>query len=141
MASKLRGLPEHVIKEVSDAVRAGAEEVQTEAVTSIMSGERSGRTYKRGKKSHVASAPGEYPKSDSGNLVRHILIEMESRLAATVGSRSGVPYARILELGGYVRGRYFAARPWLSPSLKKVTPFIIRTIKAAVGRGIAKGAK
>jgi len=38
----------------------------------ISTGQRSGRVYRRGKSGrHQASAPGELPKSDSGELVSH----------------------------------------------------------------------
>lgn len=141
VAKKLASIGTSNLSDITNAVRAGAEDVQSNAVVTLMSGGRSGRTYKRGRKYHQASAAGEPAKSDSGNLVRHVGIQMVSKVAATVGVHQGVPYARILELGGYVRGHFFAARPWLGPSLLKSKPFIMRVIVDALNKHLRRAVK
>lgn len=52
-------------------VQAGLD-TRANMVKVLTSGSRSGTVYKRGNRTHQASAPGEPPKSDTGNLIRSI---------------------------------------------------------------------
>lgn len=91
------------------------EQVQTE-----MRGPKSGRKYRRGTGIHVASAPGEPPAVDLGQLINSIEITMESDLTAIVGPQN-VEYAIPLEYGT----RKMGARPVWRPVAEKLRePFI-----------------
>jgi hypothetical protein len=87
-------------KGVTDAVLKGGIIVQSAAKRGISSGNRSGKVYERsGGKTHQASAPGEFPKTDHGVLVASIAIEpgMEiSNVFCDVGTN--LDYGRNLEL-------------------------------------------
>lgn len=62
-----------------------------------MTAQKHGRTYKRGGRPHVASAPGEAPAVDTGSEVNSITTEMDGRFAAEVGTPNEV--APLLEQG------------------------------------------
>jgi hypothetical protein len=86
------------------------------AITSIQNSPGGGRVYKRGSVTHVASKPGDYPKTDTGDLVRNITKEKEGDEHYTVGSRKGAPHGYDLEFGT----RRTQPRPWLAPSFEKM---------------------
>lgn len=59
-----------------------------------------GREYKRGSVTHRASAPGEPPAPDTGDLLRHVMWRVRNdgeRWFAEVGN--SLPYAMFLEYG------------------------------------------
>ena len=92
---------------------------QQYAVTGIRGGAASGRVYG----GHVASAPGQYPASDTGRLVGSIGAEI-SPTSATVGTN--VEYGPYLEFGT----SRMAARPWLLPSFVKAKIGVEQELKA-----------
>jgi HK97 gp10 family phage protein len=81
----------------------------------LMSLPKSGRAYRRGRRAiHVASAPGEAPAIDTGNLAGSINFGMQSPTMAEVTVNA--EYAAYLEFGT-IR---MAARPYVEPALEKV---------------------
>lgn len=100
--------------------------VQAEARSLILRGPKTGKLYiRRGRIKHRASAPGEAPASDTGTLVRSIVINVDPiRLTASVGSN--VLYAPYLELGT----RRMKARPYLSRAFENKRSTILKIIKA-----------
>jgi len=97
-------------KAISDV----AFKVEGDAKYNIQTGSRSGKSYRRGNVTHNASAPGEFPKTDTGELVANInTIFAMNRLEATVGSRKSAPHGYYLEFGT----SRMAPRPWLMPTL------------------------
>ena len=91
-------------------VKKFAFDVEGNAKVAIMSGPKSGRRYGK----HTASAPGQAPATDTGNLVNSIQAKKESRFVWSVGV--GAKYGKALELGT----RRMAPRPFLLPALMKV---------------------
>jgi phage gpG-like protein len=85
--------------------------VQRTAVTSIQRGPKTGRVYKRGGVTHRASAPGQPPATDTGDLASSVA-RVDGELVAAVGTALG--YGRDLEFGT----SQMAARPWLLPALE-----------------------
>lgn len=78
-------------------VRKGAGYIEGQ-LKSSMAESKSGKAYKRGKEDvHIASAPGESPAVDSGNLTNSIAMIMENSLEAKIGTP--VEYALYLEEG------------------------------------------
>lgn len=77
-------------------------------------GTRSGATYRRGRRRiHVASAPGQYPATDSGRLVSSIYFSVSGREGTIYSS---VEYARFLAEGT----KDMAARLMLDDALREV---------------------
>ena len=83
--------------------------VHRRAVEGIQRGPASGETYQMSDPSreHTASAPGEYPMSDTGRLASSVMVDTD-KTSATIFSN--LDYARYLELRAPERG----GRPWLT---------------------------
>lgn len=118
-----------LMSEAEKEIRAGAFMVQSDAIKSIQRGNKTGRTYKRGNVTHQASAPGEAPASDTGNLASSILAVPESTSSAyLVGSN--LSYSKELEFGT----KEMKPRPWLIPALESNRKQIERNIQLALSR-------
>lgn len=101
--------------------------VRNEAINSITSGTRSGRTYRRRSVVRVASAPGEPPRADTGFLHNNITVQSNiPMLLVTVNSAA--KYSAALEYGT----RKMAARPFMRPALMKHIASVDRIITAEV---------
>lgn len=86
--------------------------VQREAIRSIQKGPKTGRVYKRkGGKTHQASAPGEPPATDTGDLVKSIKRIINGPVA---GVGTSMQHGKHLEFGT----SKVKARPWLFPALE-----------------------
>jgi HK97 gp10 family phage protein len=112
---------------VDEEVRKGAFVVQDTATNSIKGGGKSGKAYKRGKKSHIASAPGEAPAADKGRLDNSIMalksIDGDGWLVGTA-----LKYGKHLEFGT----KDIKPRPWLIPALEANRNAIENNIKSAI---------
>lgn len=73
---------------------------------------KSGREYKRSGGVHRASAPGEAPGVDTGNLQNSIQVEFPSPIKGVLSI--GAEYAQFLEEGT----DRIAPRPFVAPALK-----------------------
>lgn len=112
----IMGLEKSSLKDVDTGLAKMAYSIDREAKKSIQGGARSGRVYKRRSITHKASAPGEPPKTDTGQLVRNITVRRLSLASYDVGSRKGAPHGYFLEFGT----RNMMPRPWLTPAVEKV---------------------
>lgn len=91
-------------------LRAGIKVIERHT-KNLMVGQRSGRVYRlRGGKEHQASAPGEVPAVEVGNLKGSLRILEVTDDYASFGT--SVSYAADLEFGT----RNMAARPYLRPA-------------------------
>lgn len=84
----------------------------------LMSGPRHGRIYG----THQASAPGEPPAVDTGNLKNSIGVELVAKAKAIVFAAA--EYASSLEFGT----RRIAPRPFMRPAVEKILPAFITAI-------------
>lgn len=76
----------------------GANIVRDEILRLIQQTPHTGLIYRRRGVTHQASAPGEPPASDTGNLVQNVTIEIDAHnLKATITSNA--EYADALEFG------------------------------------------
>ncbi len=131
---KLNGLAPSARKAIGAALAASVLELDGLAKERISGGGRSGRTYTRRSVSHTASAAGEYPKTDRGQLVASLFNRVSfDGLKAWFGTR--LNYGRYLEYGT----SRMAARPWLRPTFVdlegKIKGRINKAVKAALERG------
>ena len=100
-------------------------EVDSDAKKSIATGSRSGRIYTRGSVRHQASAPGEFPKTDTGNLIAGFIFytqKISHKVVGTLENRS--PHANALEF----RPRSKGGRPFMRPIYKKWLPIAQRRL-------------
>lgn len=114
---------ESKIPELTAELRQRAAELVTKTAFGIqgririsMSGPKRGRIYKRGSRTHQASAPGEAPAIDYGALVNSISVVSEGDLLKIVGTN--IEYAAVLEFGG----AHIAPRPYFGPAFEAARP-------------------
>ncbi len=138
---QLGKMSDAVRKRVGVEVTAGAFAIQNRAITSLQRGAKTGRVYDKGNGiTHQASAPGEPPASDTGNLARRIDVELSAdRLSASIGVHNLLftPYARRLEFGGTdSRGIEIKPRPYMGPAYDAEIKQIRINISKAADKGI-----
>jgi len=123
----------NVAKELNAGVYSAAQRVVTEAKRSILSGQKTGRLYKRRSVAHRASAPGEAPASDTGRLVNSTHAEAAAPgEALAISGSSNVKYAALLEFGT----SKIAPRPFMFPALEKSKAWIAKRLQDALRRGL-----
>ena len=110
-----------IVQETADALKADMVERMQEP--------KSGRSYQRAKHgSHVASAPGEAPAVDSGNLSGQILKKKIGTAKATITINTD--YGVALEYGSRrKKGGRLAKRPFVRPAVSKIFPEMIKMLK------------
>lgn len=120
IAAELRG-------KASAIVRKTTFDISAQAKTS-MGPPKHGHEYRRGGKVHVASAPGEPPAIDTGNLINSIQEDFPNEITGVV--YTPVAYAPILEFGG----AHIAPRPFFTPAAEAKWPEFLAAMQALVGR-------
>lgn len=109
----------------------GANVVRDEILRLIQQTPKTGLIYRRRGVTHQASAPGEPPASDTGNLVRNITIEVDAQhLSATVTSNA--EYADALEFGTIK----MEPRPYMRVGLENKTEEIRAIIEEEIRQEI-----
>ena len=120
-----------VLAGVEQAIAATAIEALTDVRKAIQGPPKTGLLYKRGSKVHQASAPGEAPATDRGQLVSSTYYTKVDGLTFAIGSL--LPYARYLEEGTqHIRRRpsWLPAAERAAPRLQKRVERVIRDAKA-----------
>lgn len=92
------------------------------AITGIQGGPKTGRVYGN----HQASAPGQYPASDTGRLAGSIRMELPQAGNMTGRVGTAVAYGPMLEFGT----SRMAARPWLLPSFDRAKIGVEKELRA-----------
>ena len=113
--SQLSRLNKELEKPFQEVVKGGGQLIRAEAVKSIQSGGKSGIVYEKynPRRSHRASAPGQAPASDTGNLVSKIRVKQKDKNTTQV--ESGADYSAFLEYGT----SKMLPRPFLFPAFEK----------------------
>ncbi|MBX6352954.1 MAG: hypothetical protein IRZ10_06420 [Thermoflavifilum sp.] len=114
-------LPANAAKLAGDAARAGERYAKD-----LFSQPAHGRTYRRGGRVHVASAPGSPPAIDTGTLANSTRAEPVDDLTWRISFAT--EYAFYLEYGT----RDMAARPFAKPTRDAVTDFVKRRMAEIV---------
>lgn len=114
-------------QQVTDGMHSAALIVQNEARKLVIKGPKTGKTYlKRGGKIlHRASAPGEPPASDTGTLVRNIIV-VPDRANDLIRVIANTNYSLYLEQGT----RRMKPRPFMIVALFNSIPKIRAVIAA-----------
>ena len=110
--------------------------VQGTARKKILNGPKTGIVYERGKVSHTASAPGEAPANDTGNLARAVnVVAAEPSLRAIAKVEVDTPYALALEFGRLDGS--IEPRPFLQPAADEKATACRDLLQAEVAQAIA----
>lgn len=125
------GVPQKIRQAAVRGVLAGTESVRNEAVSLITNSPPTGRTYARNGVSHVASSPGNPPRSDTGTLLGQIRTEYEDG-GLTGVVVSAAEYARALEFGT----ERMESRPYMRPALQNKTKEVQDTISSEIAKAL-----
>ena len=132
--SALKNLQNNLEEPFREVIQGGAQLIRGEAIKSIQSGPKSGIVYEKynPRRTHKASAPGEAPASDTGNLVRNIVVKQENPDLIKV--ESNATYSSFLEFGT----SKMLARPFLFPaterSRKKIAQAVFNRVVKEIKR-------
>jgi len=131
-------------KEVMKALEATGIEARGEITKGYNRGPASGSVYKilgPPKRTHQASAPGEAPQTDTGNLASHTVyqIDRSKALSVEVENRAKTAdgrwfYGALLEFGT----RRIKARPLWGPVRDRLEPKMWKRVRDAVARATRK---
>jgi len=132
----LEKVKEDLENNMQEVLLGGGQLIRGEAIRSIQSGAKSGKTYKRYNptRTHKASAPGEAPASDTGFLVSNIRVKDEKDV---VQVRSEASYSKFLEYGT----SKMLARPFLFPAMEKSKPKIAEVILQKIKQSLDRFGK
>lgn len=109
----------------------GGLKVKGEMIRRIKSPPKTGRVYTRRGIRHQASAPGEAPATDTGNLINSIDIFPNPALLS-VSVNVAASYAAALEFGT----QKIQPRPYARVSLAVMLPMIERDIARAITKAL-----
>ena len=112
---QLKTLQKDLEPDFQEIVKGGAQLIRGEAIKSIQQGAKSGIVYEKynPRRTHRASAPGEAPASDTGNLVSKIIIRQDGKDKTNV--ESNAHYSAYLEYGT----SKMEPRPFMFPAFEK----------------------
>jgi len=132
----LEKVKEDLENNMQEILLGGGQLIRGEAIRSIQTGAKSGKTYKRYNptRTHKASAPGEAPASDTGFLVSNIRVREQKDV---VQVRSEASYSKFLEFGT----SKMLARPFLFPAFEKSKPKIAEVIFQKIKQSLDKFGK
>ena len=107
-----------------EIVKGGGQLIRAEAIRSIQTGSKSGVMYQmyNPRREHRASAPGQAPASDTGNLVSKITVKQKSLNVVHV--ESNADYSAFLEYGT----SKMEARPFMFPAFEKSKKPILNAV-------------
>ena len=126
----LTGISADIRKKMQQVITYGVNATRNTAVDNILRGAKSGETYVKynPRRTHQASASGQFPASDTGFLANNIVTNMQGNgLEGEVISQA--EYSQYLEYGTSKMG----ARPFMQPSLEQNRPKIRARLRKLLG--------
>lgn len=130
LISKLDRLGVTTENVMQEALEMSGKKVQREAKILINTSTPTGRMYGK----HRASAAGQPPATDTGNLVRNINVKKERNLVKVGILDQKAIYGAYLEFGTSKMG----ARPWLKPATDKSSDYIMKSFALALKKNIKR---
>lgn len=126
------------VREVRTALKRGALKIENTAVEGIIGGPKTGRVYRSKHRKgalHQASAPGEFPAADIGELHQGITnVEASSGDTIRFEVGSNAPHGPMLELGT----SKMEPRPFMKPAYDQNIGEVRNDVRQAVRRGSRK---
>ena len=126
----LTGISDDIRKKMKQVIAYGINATRNTAVDNILRGAKSGETYVKynPRRTHQASASGQFPASDTGFLANNIITNIQGNgLEGEVISQA--EYSQYLEYGTSKMG----ARPFMQPSLEQNRPKIRARLRKLLG--------
>lgn len=126
-------LPNIVRNAVLEALHEMAERTKEEIIKIITTGSRTGKVYSRNGRMHVASAAGEPPANDTGELVSSVYGEVDSD-SLTMEAGADAAHAKWLEFGN----ERIEPRPFLRVVRQMLSGYYIQVIKEKVSMALRR---
>jgi len=129
---QLSKLNKQLEPDFQEVVKGGGQLIRGEAIKSIQTGSKSGIVYQKynPRREHRASAPGESPASDTGNLVSKIKVKQKTKDRVWV--ESNADYSAYLEYGT----SKMQPRPYMLPAFEKskkpITTVVFNRVKRKI---------
>ena len=122
-------ITDQLLATLRGVVTTNLQQAHADAVEAITGGAKSGRIYKRKGKTHQASAPGQAPASETGDLAGSFKTEIKTSARGVSGilttrDKGAFP----LEFGSKSR----AARPFMGPAIDKIRPTFRNQVAEAI---------
>jgi len=135
--SQLNKLEKDMEIPFQEIVKGGGQFIRGEAIKSIQAGAKSGIVYEKynPRRSHRASAPGQAPASDTGNLVSKIIVKQKTKNITNV--ESNADYSAFLEYGT----SKMEPRPFMLPAFEKSKKPVINAVLKRVKNKIEEYTK
>lgn len=138
LVRRLNAIPVEARAGIGRALAKGVLRLDAYAKEKIQGGSRSGRVYRRRSVSHQASAPGEFPKTDKGQLVSSLFFSVATnKLSARWGT--ALAYGRYLEFGTGT----MLSRPWMRPTFQAnhaaISVSVVTEVRAAIRKAAVRG--
>ncbi len=112
LRSQLEEMSSDLRRDLLKQMRTVMPAMERDAIKRIDTGTRTGRSYIRNGKLGVRSAPGEFPKTDTGDLVSKFSNKVSSRKNKIVGTlQNNSDHASKLEFSPLYKG----GRPFMRP--------------------------
>ena len=133
---RLNDLTDNIVNAINRSLAKDIVLMDADVKKSIQQGTRSGRVYKRRSVRHRASAAGEFPKTDTGQLVSgfNFKLPKRKRRLLTAELENKTKHAKYLEFKPSSQG----GRPFMRPTANKWRPIIKKNLDNAVKREINK---
>ena len=127
--AELRDMSSKLHTEVADAVAETTLAIESGVKLRIQRGSKTGKVYQKynPRRTHQASAPGQSPATDTGNLINSIYTDIAG-LTGAVGST--LAYASYLEYGT----TRLLARPAWTPTVEDERDEFYRRMEAAAAK-------
>ena len=110
--AKMEGLPKKAIDSFNAELLDGANQIRTKILSNMQGTKRAAWFTMKDKERHYPSAPGNSPAIDEGELIRSIIVDVNTE-GIEVGAEIMAPYAPLLEKGT----KKMKARPFLQPAI------------------------
>lgn len=140
---RLGRIKDETVAEVRRALKRGGLAIENTAVEKIINPPKTGRIYpSRGRKGqkHQASAPGQPPAADTGELHGSITtVENSTAEVLRVETAANAPYAIPLEEG--TSDSRMEPRPFMAPSFDENVGSVRENVRNAIRRGSRKGSR
>ena len=118
-SNNLTGVSADIRKKMQQVIAYGINATRNTAVDNILRGAKSGETYVKynPRRTHQATASGQFPASDTGFLVSKITMNVREKTDGSVVGQiiSAAPYSAHLEYGT----TNMTERPFMQPALEK----------------------
>jgi HK97 gp10 family phage protein len=131
LQDKLKRMPVALQRPITEQLALAVQQMDDYAKARIEADAGTGRVYKRHGVEHVASAPGDYPKEDTGALVASMGWSASGLTASWYASAA---HARPLEYGT----SKMAARPFMRPTAQLILPRFNSAVRNAIRSALAQ---